>query len=148
MQGALEMLILNVSLPIRGKAWGYLDRALTRVLSSNKLWALDQVLCLSEHQFSHLENEGLRVDAALDLLYLIMCDSVLLSTEVSKCWDTLHGEGLHLGVPNLTGGICVTEFITDKDMGLWSFTKLHLGILFCANKVYNLLKHIAVIHKC
>ena len=67
MQGALEMLILNVSLPIRGKAWGYLDRALTRVLSSNKLWALDQVLCLSEPQFSHLENEGLRVDAALVL---------------------------------------------------------------------------------
>lgn len=83
--GTLEMLILNVSLPIRGKDWGYLDRALTRVLTSNKLWALGQVLCLSEPQFSQLENEGLRVDAALDLLYLIMCDSVLLSTEVSKC---------------------------------------------------------------
>ena len=45
--GTLEMLILNVSLPIRGKDWGYLDRALTRVLTSNKLRALGQVLCLS-----------------------------------------------------------------------------------------------------
>lgn len=64
------MLILNVGLPIQGKAWGYLDRALTRVLTSNKLWAPGQVLCLSEPQFSHLENEGLRVDAALDLFYI------------------------------------------------------------------------------
>ena len=32
-----------------------------------------------------------------------------------------------LCVPNLTGGICGIELTTDKDVGLWSFTKLHLG---------------------